>query len=46
MAEHIKLPTREVFVTYKYEGDDEECVVPVGSVSTKEMAAYVLRIVA
>ncbi|KAG2354417.1 hypothetical protein BDR07DRAFT_1382270 [Suillus spraguei] len=45
-AERVKLPTREVFVAYEYEGDDEEDVAPVGSVSTKEMAAYVLGLAA
>ncbi|KAG1743580.1 uncharacterized protein EDB91DRAFT_1080983 [Suillus paluster] len=46
-AECVKLPTRDVFVTYEYEGADEEYVAPVGSViSAKEMAAYVLGIAA
>ncbi|KAG1748853.1 uncharacterized protein EDB91DRAFT_1244673 [Suillus paluster] len=37
MVEHVRLLTRDVFVAYKYEGADEEYIVPVGSViSAKE----------
>ncbi|KAG1883314.1 hypothetical protein F4604DRAFT_1920517 [Suillus subluteus] len=46
-AEHLKLSTRDVYVAYEYEGEDDEYVAPVGSViSAKEMAAYVLGIAA
>ncbi|KAG2045691.1 hypothetical protein BDR06DRAFT_1000816, partial [Suillus hirtellus] len=44
-AEHVKLPIRDVFVAYEYEGADEEYVAPMGSViSANEMAAHVLGI--